>query len=191
MLKSKKKLKTCDKCGEQYETYVSRAKAHYVHNFCSRDCWRSFPRLPEVQAKMNKALTGEKNPWWGKAHSQESKDKMRLMATGRRHSAETRKKMSEARKGSNSSLWRGGKTAEGILFRQQMNYKDWRRAVFERDDYTCQFCGGKGARIEADHIKPFAIFPDLRLELSNGRTLCKPCHRSTDTWGVKASAYEK
>lgn len=55
----------------------------------------------------------------------------------------------------------------------------WRREVFERDDYTCQICGVRGAYLEADHIKPFAYFPELRFELSNGRTLCRKCHDTT------------
>lgn len=28
-----------------------------------------------------------------------------------------------------------------------------------------------------------AFFPELRFELTNGRTLCKLCHMKTDTWG--------
>lgn len=56
---------------------------------------------------------------------------------------------------------------------------DWRKSVFERDNYTCQFCGIRGTYLEADHIKPWAYFPELRYELSNGRTLCKPCHNTT------------
>lgn len=55
----------------------------------------------------------------------------------------------------------------------------WRRAVFERDKYTCQFCGQRGGRLEADHIKPWAYFKELRFELSNGRTLCGKCHDKT------------
>jgi 5-methylcytosine-specific restriction endonuclease McrA len=56
---------------------------------------------------------------------------------------------------------------------------DWRTSVFKRDDYTCQLCGIRGTYLEADHIKPWAYFPELRFELSNGRTLCKTCHNKT------------
>lgn len=55
----------------------------------------------------------------------------------------------------------------------------WRKAVFDRDNYTCQECCERGGTLEADHIKPWAFFPDLRFELSNGRTLCRRCHDKT------------
>lgn len=57
-------------------------------------------------------------------------------------------------------------------------YRAWRSAVFERDDYTCQMCGQVGGDLNADHIKAWKLFPDLRFEISNGRTLCVCCHRS-------------
>ena len=70
-------------------------------------------------------------------------------------------------------------------------YADWRKAVFERDGYTCVHCGaksveGKRVRIEADHILQFATHPEKRFDVDNGRTLCAPCHRKTDTWGKQA-----
>lgn len=63
-------------------------------------------------------------------------------------------------------------------------YRAWRTAVFQRDDWTCQECGARGVKIHADHIKPWATFPDLRYQLTNGRTLCVPCHVATPSWGT-------
>jgi len=67
-----------------------------------------------------------------------------------------------------------------------------------RDNFTCIWCGirneeglGFSVKLNADHIKPFALFPDLRFELSNGRTLCEDCHKKTDTYGLKVKLYEK
>ena len=75
------------------------------------------------------------------------------------------------------------KDDEAIKTRRSPEYRKWRKSVFERDDYTCQWCGMRGKTLNADHIKPFSYYPELRLNLDNGRTLCKPCHMKTDTWG--------
>jgi len=61
--------------------------------------------------------------------------------------------------------------------------KDWRTAVFERDDYTCQRCGCRGGRLQAHHIKPYKDHPELRHDLTNGETLCVECHKQTDSYG--------
>jgi 5-methylcytosine-specific restriction endonuclease McrA len=60
--------------------------------------------------------------------------------------------------------------------------REWRTAVFVRDGFKCVQCG-KGGRLQADHIQPVASHPELRHVLSNGRTLCVPCHKKTPTYG--------
>ena len=78
--------------------------------------------------------------------------------------------------GNKSYSWKGGITPVNEALRHFVRYKEWRKAVFERDNYTCQECGRRGGYLEADHINQFSLYPKLRFEVSNGRTLCKRCH---------------
>lgn len=93
----------------------------------------------------------------------------------------------EGRNGEDHPNWRGGLTSLNNRARATKAYKEWRKAVFERDNYTCQFCHKRGGDLEADHIKQFAYHIEVRLDLDNGRTLCKPCHKTTDTHSRKES----
>lgn len=102
-----------------------------------------------------------------------------------RNSPEYRQRVSDWMKGryvgENHPRWKGT-TPQNKLARASLEYKLWRLAVFERDNYTCQFCGNRGGYLEADHIKQFAFFLDLRFDITNGRTLCQPCHATTLTY---------
>src|SRR3989304_1550222 len=78
-------------------------------------------------------------------------------------------------------------------WKNSKEYKLWRTAVFERDGYTCIWCGRKkevAGKLNADHIKPFAYYPELRFAIDNGRTLCVGCHKTTDTYLWKGKKYE-
>lgn len=120
-------------------------------------------------------------------HTKDATIKMATSAKGKKYSDETNIK--KGRKKENNNNWKGGITTVNELIRKTNPYKIWRKSVFERDNYTCQHCGEKekvSGKLEADHIKPFAYFPNLRFEIDNGRTLCKECHKKTDTYLVKA-----
>ena len=83
--------------------------------------------------------------------------------------------------GKNNPNWKGGITPLNAKIRYSREYKKWRDSVYERDNWTCQECGsrskkGKVVYLQAHHIKPFATFPELRLYIDNGITLCRKCH---------------
>lgn len=104
---------------------------------------------------------------------------------GRHLTNEHKAKLAEAFRGERSPFWQGGITAKHQLIRSSWEYQEWRKAVFERDDYTCQECQARGVKLNADHILPFAYFPEHRFDVSNGRTLCVPCHEESDTYKTK------
>lgn len=97
--------------------------------------------------------------------------------------------------------WKGGRLTWVHRVRRSGQYQFWRRSVFERDNYTCIQCNDHGGRLEADHIRAFSSVLDdhgitsldeavacaALWDVSNGRTLCRACHRKTDTFGSKSA----
>src|SRR3990167_5056571 len=76
-------------------------------------------------------------------------------------------------RGENHWQWKGGITPKNTAIRMSLEYKLWARTIKERDNFTCQVCRKRGNGIvHADHIKPFSLFPELRFDIDNGRTLC-------------------
>jgi 5-methylcytosine-specific restriction endonuclease McrA len=79
--------------------------------------------------------------------------------------------------------WRGGVTPRNKKIRSSYKWRKWRKAVFERDNFTCQDCKVRGGYLEPHHIKCFAHFPKLIFNVNNGVTLCKDCHKKTKNYG--------
>ena len=67
----------------------------------------------------------------------------------------------------------------------QEELENWRKLVFERDDYTCQKCKKRGRDIEAHHKKSIAKYPKFIIQISNGQTLCKRCHEKETVKSIK------
>lgn len=144
-------IQPCVSCGEDFESIPS---AH--RKYCSQQC---------VGVLHSKRLRGKINP--------------------NLNTAEVRQKMAESKKGKPSPTKgiprpymrkNSNKARERAEAMGRVEYKSWRNAIFKRDNYTCQICDEYGGILHADHIKPWAQYEELRYELSNGRTLCVPCH---------------
>lgn len=150
----------------------------------------------ETRRRISASKSGERHPMFGKHHSEETKLRMSVPrpGSGRRPgfkmSEETKMKLSLVKTGKLSGdkhwNWKGGITPVNKVIRGSIEYKLWRKSVFERDDYTCIWCKKRGVALQADHIKPFAYFPELRFAIDNGRTLCLPCHKTTDSYFNKS-----
>lgn len=82
-------------------------------------------------------------------------------------------------KGGKSPAWNPNKTdEEREIGRSYPEYTEWRKNIYERDDYVCQICGNKGGVLNAHHIEGYAKNPEFRIILENGITLCKDCHNN-------------
>jgi len=87
------------------------------------------------------------------------------------------KKISQSQMKERNNNWKGGISNQNNLFRGSPEYKKWRTAVFRKDNWTCQKCSQKGVYLEAHHLIRFSKNQIKRLDLSNGITLCKKCHK--------------
>ena len=144
---------------------------------------RTIPQ--EVRNRISKSSIGH-------VVSIETRRKISLSNTGKHHTAWNKGLIGFRTSGSFKGgglhpNWRGGLTPLNKAIRGSIDFKLWRRAVFERDNYTCQHCGIRGGVLHPDHIKPFALYPELRFNINNGRTLCEVCHKKTNTWGWKTT----
>jgi hypothetical protein len=91
--------------------------------------------------------------------------------------------------GANSHSWQGGKSKEYKCIRNSAAFREWRNAIFNRDDYTCQQCGarskaGQPITIYPHHIKSFTYYPELRFDINNGLTVCGECHKLLTAWQI-------
>lgn len=137
-------------------------------------------------------ITGLKNGMFGKKSWNSGLTGIKGYNKGRKFHKEVRDKIS----GSNHYNWKGGYNSINLTIRKCYEYRQWVQDIFKRDNYTCQECGIIGGRLNAHHIKQFALvvkenhIKTLQEALDcyelwnfeNGQTLCIPCHKKTDSY---------
>lgn len=198
--KTNQKTFICLSCGVEFKS--RKACKTREPKYCSKKCYGARIITDEWLKKISEVKKGKTTwnkgvkMWENKEHPRGTKG-MKGLNAGKKASPETIEKLRISHTGKKYPEitgekhwnWKGGKTEKNEAIRKGADYKNWRIAVFKRDLHTCQICNTKGGYLHADHIKPFAYYPELRFEIDNGRTLCKSCHEQTDTYGTKAKKY--
>lgn len=146
--------KKCNHCNSIFEVKMYRKNA----SFCSISC---------------------KNIYSGKSGGSKGKGISRNKGAIRNDLIERNKNNHQT--GENNPNWRGGTTTEAMRIRKSKEIENWRKKIFERDNYTCQMLGCNKSEhyLNAHHIKTFSLYPELRLDINNGICLCKVCHDKT------------
>lgn len=179
---SKRYVLKCEYCGNEF--YASKKK----QRFCSTDCSNRYNGTLEL---------GENNHFYGKHHTEDTKQKMKdnhvdfKGSKNPMYGKSSWDKMTEENKlkrrenqslkmsGENHPNWNKDKTnEEREIKREYIDYYDWRKKVYERDNYTCVCCGySKGGNLNAHHIYGYSEYKELRTDINNGITLCEKCHK--------------
>lgn len=157
-----------------------------IKKYCSKKCY-SLSMSESKRVRLKKECIVCKSSF--EVIPYHKKRKICSVSCNRKYSKtpESRKLHSICQIGEKGNNWQGGKASITESARHNLHYRLWRESVFERDNYTCVECKQRGGVLNADHIKAFALYPNLRFAIDNGRTLCLPCHRKTETYGGKLS----
>lgn len=154
--------KTCPVCNKVF--FTTRENAVY----CSKDCWS------------HRATLMRNCPECGKQFKTTKSENRKFC------SRECRNLSYREYTGEKAHAWKGGTTKETKCRRSNSEYREWRMAVFTRDNFKCQICGKHGSDLEAHHIKEVRNYPDLIYDVDNGLTLCHECHKTTDNYANSA-----
>lgn len=154
---------------------------------CDRDVITRILKENSVKIRTNSEskLLNPTRYWIGKKRYPETIGKMSFYKKG--HIPWNKGKPFPQVSGERNYNWKGGITPEKQKIRGSLEYKKWRMKVFQRDRFECVNCGYRSKKsfahgdkkcdIRADHIKPFSLYPELRLSIENGRTLCVECDK--------------
>lgn len=175
-----------------HDQYITQGKdANQIAREVGRDGksvwnWLSMydiPRRPRGHLH-EKNLIKDGSAFKGKKHSEETKEKMRALALadGRVPWGKGNSPPWKGVTGERHPSFKGGLTPERQAFYSSEEWVDVVKAVWARDNATCQRCGKRHNSKEArgtfhiHHIVSFMV-RELRAEVSNLVLLCNGCHR--------------
>lgn len=183
--------KNTKSCGCMPTRVKMKRERHLV--LCACGCGELLNNL-DSRGRKAVFIHGHNKGNFGNEHTEATRKIMNEKKIGIPLTLAHRIKIGEQFKGERHPNWQGGLTKEADKIRKSIPYKCWRLAVFTRDGFRCTSCLEKekvSGKLEAHHVKPSAHFPELRFDVNNGVTLCKDCHKLTDTYLHKGRYYNK
>ena len=223
-------IKNCKQCNREFKLQrieqlfcgrkcsgISRIGFKHTDKAKEQNRLKHLGKIVWNKGRSSPETSGEKNSFFGKKHSEETRAIMKLKranqitteatkqkmsnshkgintwAKGKKKSLEERIKRSESQpKGKNHHWWKGGITAQSAKDRTSFELKYWKKACMERDNFTCQKTGIRGGVLNVHHINNFADFPELRTSIENGITLSEKSHKEFHKiYGNKNNTREK
>jgi len=158
------KHKKCELCNNEY--YVKKCNLKRSH-YCSKDCLTKAKRM-------------------GMSNRPATYKKCKLCDVSFKVPKLKVKFCSQACyfkwfQGENTSNWQGGKSSEYDKLKNKKEWAEWRKSVFERDNYTCRICtfrSGDGERrdLHPHHIYSATKYINHIFNIDNGLTACVKCH---------------
>ena len=166
---TKQIIKSCLYCKKIFKSYVCCNR-----KFCSNMCFRLYYKSVKKQKSQTVKSTIKYITTSCKYCHKQFED---LISRHRKFCSRTCKNkwQSENFRNKNNPNWKSDKIK--VSFKGTVDWNEWRKKVFERDKYTCQYCGRVRCYLEPHHLKSKQCFPELVYEVLNGITLCKLCHR--------------
>lgn len=196
-------------CRNKYLWQIPEYKSNFISKVTGKVAWNKGKVGLYKTSELTKLKLSETSR--GRKHTEDAKRKISISKLGEKnpvHRPEVRLKVSKSWfkigdpriSGPNSHSWKGGITSLKMKIRALPEYIKWRKLIFVRDNFTCNSCGVRGGRLNADHINPFSkIILENKIEntndarnctslwdTNNGRTLCVTCHRNTDTYAGRS-----
>lgn len=171
-----------------------------IRVFCNQECSTEFKKTVKhtdaYKKHMSRKMTWRKITWNDKLKwrivSKETREKISIAHLWIKHSEETKEKQRQAKlknptrywlwkrnpfvSGEKHPNWKWWTEEWNIKIRHSHEYRNWRRSVYERDEYLCKKCLVIWKYLHCHHIQNFSSEVDLRFDINNWITFCRECH---------------
>lgn len=182
----------CQNCGLQ-RTVRKHVYDNSENHFCGQKCMYEWRTKQPSRNKLTLSCP----------HCKKEFKRFKSQCSGKQvFCSRSCKSLSISKKGPDNPLYKNGSLPFRKSIKRNRHYKNWYKAVYRRDEFTCQKCGSK-KDLHAHHIIHFASLLDEFLsthhklsvidnkdellelafkhppfwDVSNGKTLCKECHQ--------------